>query len=101
MPTPTIEWVDGRVRLIDQTLLPNEFKQIYCDDVGAVWEAIKMLRVRGAPAIGVAAALGTVLGIWIQQPNLFRNSKSNLARWSIIWLHLDRPRLTCFGLWTG
>ncbi|MDP6750905.1 MAG: S-methyl-5-thioribose-1-phosphate isomerase, partial [Candidatus Poribacteria bacterium] len=64
MATPTIEWIDGRVRLIDQTLLPNQFKQIYCEDVEAVWEAIKMLRVRGAPAIGVAAAFGTVLGIW-------------------------------------
>ena len=64
MPSPTIEWVDGRVRLIDQTLLPNEFKHIYCDDVEDVWEAIKSLRVRGAPAIGIAGALGTVLGIW-------------------------------------
>lgn len=64
MPTPTIEWVDGGVRLIDQTLLPNELKQIYCDDVECVWEAIKSLRVRGAPAIGIAGALGTVLGIW-------------------------------------
>jgi len=64
MATPTIEWIDGRVRLIDQTLLPNQFKQIYCEDVEAIWEAIKMLRVRGAPAIGVAAAFGTVLGIW-------------------------------------
>ena len=64
MPIPTIEWVDGRIRLIDQTLLPNEFKQIYCDDVECVWEAIKSLRVRGAPAIGIASALGAVLGIW-------------------------------------
>ena len=64
MPTPTIEWVDGGVRLIDQTLLPNELKQIDCNDVECVWEAIKSLRVRGAPAIGIAAALGTVLGIW-------------------------------------
>lgn len=64
MPIPTIEWVDGRVHLIDQTLLPNEFKQIYCDDVESVWEAIKSLRVRGAPAIGIAGALGAVLGIW-------------------------------------
>lgn len=64
MPIPTIEWVDGRVRLIDQTLLPNEFKQIYCDDVESVWEAIKSLRVRGAPAIGIAGALGAVLGVW-------------------------------------
>ena len=64
MPTRTIDWVDGSVRLIDQTLLPNELKQIYCDNAACVWEAIKSLRVRGAPAIGIAGALGTVLGIW-------------------------------------
>ena len=50
--------------MIDQTLLPTEFKQIYCDDIASVWEAIKALRVRGAPAIGIAAALGAVLGTW-------------------------------------
>jgi len=66
VPVPTIEWeggVDGRARLIDQTLLPTEFKQIHCADVESMWEAIKVLRVRGAPAIGIAAAFGTVLGI--------------------------------------
>lgn len=64
MAISTIEWADGRIRMIDQTLLPNEFKQIYCDDIASVWEAIKSLRVRGAPAIGIAGALGAVLGIW-------------------------------------
>ena len=64
MFTPTIEWVNGRIRLIDQTLLPNEFKKIYCDEVSEIWQAIKTLKVRGAPAIGIAAAFGTVLGIW-------------------------------------
>ena len=66
MPVATIEWeggIDGRVRLIDQTLLPGEFKRIYCEDVPSVWEAIKQLKVRGAPAIGCAAALGTIIGI--------------------------------------
>lgn len=64
MAISTIEWEDGRIKLIDQTLLPNEFKQIYCDDLPSIWEAIKSLRVRGAPAIGIAGALGAVLGIW-------------------------------------
>ena len=64
MAFSTIEWADGSIRLIDQTLLPNEFKQIYCDDLPSIWEAIKSLRVRGAPAIGIAGALGAVLGIW-------------------------------------
>jgi len=64
MPLPTIEWSNGKVKLIDQTLLPNELKYIECTNVDELWEAIKVLRVRGAPAIGIAGALGTVLGIW-------------------------------------
>lgn len=64
MTFSTIEWDNGRIKLIDQTLLPNEFKHIYCEDLPSIWEAIKSLRVRGAPAIGIAGALGTVLGIW-------------------------------------
>ena len=62
----TLQWIgdtDGYLRLIDQTLLPNELKQIDCKDKETVWEAIKMLRVRGAPAIGIAAAYGFVIGI--------------------------------------
>jgi len=62
----TLRWVgdvDGHLELIDQTLLPAEFVQIECRDVETVWEAIKMLRVRGAPAIGVAAAYGVCLGL--------------------------------------
>lgn len=49
--------------MIDQTLLPGEFRIIECRDVETLWEAIKVLRVRGAPAIGVAAGMGVVLGI--------------------------------------
>ena len=62
----TLQWIgenDGHLRLIDQTLLPNELKHIDCNDKETVWEAIKMLRVRGAPAIGIAAAYGFVIGL--------------------------------------
>jgi methylthioribose-1-phosphate isomerase len=62
----TIEWIgqlDGCVRLIDQTLLPTEFKFLDCTDLETLREAIVSLRVRGAPAIGVAGAMGLVLGI--------------------------------------
>lgn len=62
----TVGWagdpLTGHVRLIDQTLLPGEFQQIDCRDVPTLWEAIRSLRVRGAPAIGVAAAYGAALG---------------------------------------
>jgi methylthioribose-1-phosphate isomerase len=67
MDTPrTIEWVGGIggcLRLIDQTLLPTRLEYRDCHTVEEVWEAIKVLRVRGAPAIGVAAAYGVVLGV--------------------------------------
>lgn len=62
----TISWegdVRGSLTLIDQTKLPGELVRIPCDDVEAVWEAIKQLRVRGAPAIGIAAAYGLVVGL--------------------------------------
>ncbi|MDB5350859.1 MAG: S-methyl-5-thioribose-phosphate isomerase [Planctomycetota bacterium] len=66
MDLETVGWVgdarSGHVRLIDQTLLPNEFVRIDLTDVPGVWEAIKTLRVRGAPAIGVAAGFGAVIG---------------------------------------
>ncbi|MCE2432965.1 MAG: S-methyl-5-thioribose-1-phosphate isomerase [Candidatus Latescibacteria bacterium] len=61
MPVPTITWKNDALRLIDQTLLPEEYKFITCRDVGTVAEAIVSLRVRGAPAIGVAAAYGVVI----------------------------------------
>ena len=64
--TETIIWqgdTAGHLDLIDQTLLPNEMTRIQCRDIETVWEAIKMLRVRGAPAIGIAAAYGVVVGL--------------------------------------
>ena len=49
-----IEWRDGTLILLDQTKLPTHVKYLHCTDWRQVAEAIKMLRVRGAPAIGVA-----------------------------------------------
>jgi len=51
------------VRLVDQTRLPVDFMHVECDDVAVLWEAIRSLRVRGAPALGIAAAMGVVLGV--------------------------------------
>jgi methylthioribose-1-phosphate isomerase len=62
----TLRWrgdCQGHLRLIDQTRLPLEFVEIECRDVETVWEAIKTLRVRGAPAIGIAAAYGLCLAV--------------------------------------
>ncbi len=58
-----VDWIDGKVRFIDQTLLPFEERYTETDDIQVVAEAIRALRIRGAPAIGVAAAFGIVLGL--------------------------------------
>ena len=66
MAEQTITWrggLDGCAEMIDQTLLPGEFKVLAVNDIEAMWEAIKVLRVRGAPAIGVAAGYGVVLAL--------------------------------------
>ncbi len=68
----TLFWTgdaNGKLSLIDQTRLPLHVGNIVCDSVEDVWNAIKELKVRGAPAIGVAAAYGLVIGL---QPS--RNS---------------------------
>ncbi len=66
LPFATIEWkggIEGSARLLDQTRLPAEVVYIDCNELEQMWEAIRTLRVRGAPAIGIAAAMGVVLGI--------------------------------------
>ncbi len=57
----TIEWKKDRVRLLDQRRLPNEVRYIDCRDASAVAQAIRDMAIRGAPAIGVAAAMGIAL----------------------------------------
>lgn len=66
MAYTTLAWIGdvaGHLRLLDQTRLPTETVEIDCKTVEDVWQAIRVLSVRGAPAIGVAAAYGVVLGL--------------------------------------
>ncbi len=63
MPIPTIYSRDGRVFILDQTLLPLEKCYIEIKNEREMWEAIRKLRIRGAPAIGIAAAFGIWLGV--------------------------------------
>jgi methylthioribose-1-phosphate isomerase len=59
----TIEWKNGAVVMIDQTRLPIEEKYVTCRTYQEVAAAIKDMIIRGAPAIGVAAAMGVALGV--------------------------------------
>ena len=63
MPVPTIQWKENHVRILDQTKLPLEKTFLKIGTKEEMWEAIKMLKVRGAPAIGIAAAFGVYLGV--------------------------------------
>jgi methylthioribose-1-phosphate isomerase len=59
----TIEWHDGTVKMIDQQRLPGEFVILEYRDYHGVAEAIKTMKIRGAPAIGAAAAFGLALAV--------------------------------------
>jgi methylthioribose-1-phosphate isomerase len=59
----TIQWTDGEVVMIDQTRLPREVKYVACRTYQEVAAAIRDMIIRGAPAIGVAAAMGVALGV--------------------------------------
>jgi methylthioribose-1-phosphate isomerase len=91
----TLRWigeVDGHLVLLDQTCLPTQVVEIDCHTVHQVWEAIGVLRVRGAPAIGIAAAYGVCLSLrptlapdqdvpqrWQQAVELATNACDDLA----------------------
>lgn len=118
----TLRWVGderGHLVLIDQTRLPLDLVELECRDVETVWEAIKQLRVRGAPAIGIAAAYGVVLGLQRDkkfdapgeasggiEANFFSRlhevieflSKSRPTAVNLFWA-LDRMRAKALSLW--
>jgi len=56
------EWRDGAIRILDQTRLPDDETIIVCDDLDKICEAIRSLRIRGAPALGVTAAYAVLMG---------------------------------------
>src|SRR5689334_22343258 len=57
----TVDWKESRVVMIDQTALPHEYRVVEFEDYREVARAIRQMVVRGAPAIGVAAAFGLAL----------------------------------------
>ena len=59
----TIQWTDAGVVMIDQTRLPRKQEFVTCRTYLEVADAIKTMVIRGAPAIGVAAAMGVALGV--------------------------------------
>jgi methylthioribose-1-phosphate isomerase len=75
----TIQWTDDGVVMIDQTRLPREEAYVTCRTYGEVADAIRSMVIRGAPAIGVAAAMGVALGV-LRSPDRFEDICDALAR---------------------
>jgi len=80
MEIRTIEWKNNKIKLIDQTKLPGELEYSYIDNLGDLWKAIKVLQVRGAPALGAAAALGVYLGVKDSKAKTFKDFIKELDR---------------------
>lgn len=94
----TMRWVGdraGHLVLIDQTRLPAEFVEIECRDTTSVWKAIRELQVRGAPAIGIAAAYGLCLGT---QTAAGQSGQAVLARLHEAAVYLAGSRPTAVNL---
>jgi methylthioribose-1-phosphate isomerase len=88
---PTLTWTGSALRLLDQTKLPTRVEFVDIVDEKQMWDAIKRLVVRGAPAIGVSAAFGAFLGV--------RGCKANRrSRLSAVCAYLATSRPTAVNL---
>lgn len=76
----TLEWTEAGVRFLDQTRLPTEEVYATCKTYQEVAEAIRTMVVRGAPAIGVAAAMGVALGVRDSKANDFAALQKDFER---------------------
>lgn len=86
----TIEWNGNAIKLIDQTKLPAKLEHRYIKDLKSLWQAIKVMQIRGAPALGAAAGLGVYLAIKDSKANDFFSFKNELDG-VIAYLASSRP----------
>jgi methylthioribose-1-phosphate isomerase len=95
--TGSIEWSEGTVRFINQAKLPDEEEIVETSDYRRIADSIRRLEIRGAPAIGIAAAFGIVLAVWDDRltPEEYR------ARFQEAWEHLSKTRPTAVNLFAS
>jgi methylthioribose-1-phosphate isomerase len=91
----TIEWTEDGVRMIDQLRLPGEEVYRTCRDYQEVAEAIRSMVIRGAPAIGVAAAMGVALGVKRSTPTTVAGLR---AEFEVITQTISKTRPTAVNL---
>jgi len=98
MNIKTIQWQKGSVKIIEQTKLPANLEYLYLKDLKSLWLAIKLMKIRGAPALGVAAALGVYLGIKDSKAKNFAEFSRELDR---IAKYIASSRPTARNLFWG
>ena len=94
----TIRWKNNALEMIDQRLLPGKLKYIKCRTAGEVKDAIKKLKVRGAPAIGIAGAYGVYLGVMGSRA---KDARAFLAHLKKAGRHIGGSRPTARNLFWG
>ncbi|MBL7076666.1 MAG: S-methyl-5-thioribose-1-phosphate isomerase [Kiritimatiellae bacterium] len=90
IPAQADDAVPGHLRILDQTLLPSETVFIETTDQEAIWHAIKILQVRGAPAIGVTAAMGVAAAAQDQRAGTIEDVRDAVDR-AADYLATSRP----------
>ena len=99
---PTIEWQDDAVVMVDQRKLPGKEIYVNCKTVSDVAKAIKTMVIRGAPAIGVSAAMGIALGVRKSPASGTQGSSPpSSTGTAICWPARGRPPSTCSGRSSG
>jgi len=98
MQIKTIEWKNNKIKLIDQTKLPGKLEYLYITGIKGLWQAIKELKVRGAPALGAAACFGVYLGIKDSQAKTFARFKGEMGK---VIKYLGSSRPTAVNLFWG
>jgi len=98
MGIKTIEWKNNKIRIIDQTKLPHKLEYIYVSDIKSLWKAIKFMQVRGAPALGAAAALGIYLAVKDSKAKNFEEFSKDLDKQA---QYISNSRPTARNLFWG
>lgn len=86
-----IQWKNNALVLLDQTKLPNDIVYEEFTTVESVWDAIVTMKVRGAPAIGVAAAYAVYLGVRDLKPDLDQTVLGKVVQKHVAYLATSRP----------
>jgi methylthioribose-1-phosphate isomerase len=86
----TVDFIDNKIKIIDQTQLPGQLKYVYIHNLKELRQAIKTMRIRGAPALGAAVGLGVFLGVKDLKTENFAEFKKILQK-TIDYIGSIRP----------